>query len=250
MYNLGSYYYESRRYALALKYFEMIEAAGSGAADVNLGYIWYYGRTGRVDYQKAFCYYERAMRRGSRIAAYKIADMYRRGYFVQRDEKRYKAIIRGLYLKVRGARSLNEPLPEVFSRLAEIDAQEGRTAHAVKLCLDARAFLARRIRGNPFFGDLNIMEALIGQLYALTEFDRDDFALYDLFYLLKAPCKVHFCCGGRQYSVKSVLEEGGCAVCFEGKWYRTCRDFLAGAAVDGVLLTTQYDMLYSFEVIE
>ena len=58
MLNLGGYYYDQKRYELALKYYEMAMAHGNGDAAIGLGYIWYYGRTGTVDYEKAFHYFD------------------------------------------------------------------------------------------------------------------------------------------------------------------------------------------------
>ena len=60
MLELGGYYYEQKNYDLALKYYEMSAVLGYGAAIVGLGYIWYYGRTGTVDYEKAFHYFSMA----------------------------------------------------------------------------------------------------------------------------------------------------------------------------------------------
>ena len=57
---------------------------------------------------------------GDLIAAYKVADMYKNGYYVQQDTEKYKSMIEELYPKVKNARRLNEPLPEVFTRLARI----------------------------------------------------------------------------------------------------------------------------------
>ena len=64
MMELGGYYYGLRRFDLALKYYEMAAAMDSTDAYECLGYIWYYGRTGTIDYEKAFHYFEKAMDRG------------------------------------------------------------------------------------------------------------------------------------------------------------------------------------------
>ena len=59
MMGLGSYYYEQKRFDLALKYYDMAAEWGDPDADVCLGYIWYYGRTGERDFEKAFHYYSK-----------------------------------------------------------------------------------------------------------------------------------------------------------------------------------------------
>ena len=54
---LGGVYYEMKQYDLALKYYEMAATMDFEPAFECLGYIWYYGRTGEVDYKKAFEYF-------------------------------------------------------------------------------------------------------------------------------------------------------------------------------------------------
>ena len=52
MLSLGGYYYEIKRFDLALKYYEMAATYDYDPAYECLGYIWYYGRTGLND---AYC---------------------------------------------------------------------------------------------------------------------------------------------------------------------------------------------------
>ena len=105
MMNLGGYYYEQRQFDLALKYYEMAAEQGDIDAYICLGYIWYYGRTGRKDYKKAFYYFCAGRDAGDLQAAYKVADMYKNGYFVEKDYARYCSIIEELYPKVKRART-------------------------------------------------------------------------------------------------------------------------------------------------
>lgn len=77
MMELGGWYYGEKDYDLALKYYEMAAAYDSTDAYECLGYIWYYGRTGQKDYEKAFKNFSRAAERGDLIAEYKVADMYK-----------------------------------------------------------------------------------------------------------------------------------------------------------------------------
>ena len=55
---LGGYYYEIKRFDLALKYYEMAAAMNYDCAYECLGYIWYYGRTGEKDYKECFEKYD------------------------------------------------------------------------------------------------------------------------------------------------------------------------------------------------
>ena len=101
--------------------------------------------------------------------------MYKNGYFVEKDYEKYRQIIEELYPKVEYAQYLGEPLPEIFTRLAHIRKEEGKTDEAIDLYLRTKDFQAQRISCNDFFGDLNIMKWLIDDLYKLIEFNREDF---------------------------------------------------------------------------
>ena len=103
MVELGAFYYEQRDFTLALKYYEMAAEKQNLYAISNLGYIWYYGRTGEKNYEKAFFYFDTARKMGDLVAAYKVADMYKNGYFVEKDIVKYKQIIEDLYPKIKDA---------------------------------------------------------------------------------------------------------------------------------------------------
>ncbi len=248
MVELGAKYYESRRFDLALKYYELAAEYNNLYAISDLGYIWYYGRTGEKNYEKAFCYFDKARKMGDLIAAYKVADMYKNGYFVEKDYEKYKTIIEGLYPKVNTAQRLDAPLPEVFTRLARIRSEEGKTKDALRLYDSAKVFLAERIQCHPFFGDLNIMKWMIEDIYRLQEFDKENLWLYDLYYLLTSPVKVKFKFEDKLHEVESVEEDGAIVIRFDDKWFRTVDDFFQKAELDGELLTARYEELYDFEV--
>ncbi|WP_026519365.1 tetratricopeptide repeat protein [Butyrivibrio sp. FCS006] len=249
MMSLGGYYYELKRFDLALKYYEMASTYDSDAADECLGYIWYYGRTGEKDYEKAYKYYSRAMERGNLVCTYKVADMYKNGYYVEKDYDKYVSIIEELYPKVKYARNLGEPLPEVFTRLAKIRTRQNRPEDAVDLYFRAKDFLAQRLSYNAFFGHLNIMKWMIDDLYELIEFDVNSFDFYDLYYLLNRPSKVRFTFEGKEQHLESLIEEGACIVHFNDKWYRDRDEFFQKACIGNERLTAIYDRLEDFEVI-
>ena len=243
---LGGYYYELRDFDLALKYYEMAAELGDKSVYSGLGYIWYYGRTGKKDYAQAFHWFSLAAENGDVQAEYKLADMYKNGYGVEKNYDRYKEIIERLYPKIKDARYLEEPLPEIATRLARIRQEQGKTDEAISLYLQARDFLAQRIKYNPFFGNLNMMMWLIDDFYKLVEFDKDDFDLFDLYWLLKMPNKVTFYFDEKKYTAESVETDEGVAVCFNGKWFRNREDFFAKAEIDGTLLTEIQFELYGF----
>lgn len=248
MMNLGGIYYEDRQFDLALKYYEMAASYDYDVAYECLGYIWYYGRTGERDYKKAFENFSKAAEVGNVVAAYKVADMYKNGYFVDKDYDKYCKTIESLYPRVKDSDWLNDPLPEISMRLARIRKEQGRIEEAIELLLEARPFLAQRIMYNPFFGDLNNMEWLIRDLYELIECDTSDLKLYDLHYVLKSPAKVTFMYKNRKYEIESAEEGGTMAVRFGKKWFRSVQDFFEGSSIGSKKLVTIPFELYDFEV--
>ena len=246
MVELGGYYYELRDFDLALKYYEMADRFGDRWAPEGLGYIWYYGRTGTRDYEKAFHYYSKAAELGSIKSRIKVADMYKNGYYVDQSYDEYCRIIEECYPLVKKAKYLGEPKPEIFTRLAAIRKEQGRTEEAVRLYQEAKEFLRQRIVYTQFFGDLTIMKYLIRDLYALTEPDPADLDLYDLYYLLEQPGTVTFYHLGLAHEVLAVREEAGIAVAFDGEWYRDADAFFRKAAIDGEPLTVLDRRLYGF----
>lgn len=247
---LGGYYYECRQFNQALKYYEQAATFGIDAADECLGYIWYYGRTGVKDYQKAFEYYSKSMERGNITSAYKVADMYKNGYYVDKDYNRYVEIIEGLYTRACEADSLFAPLPEIFTRLARIRKEQECYEEAIELYLVAKDFLAQRISYNAFFGNLNIMKWLIDDLYTLIDFDEEAFDFFDLYYVLKMPNRATFTDGTETYCVESIAEGEGVAVYLDGVRYNDRDEFFAKACnSSGEKLTAVNQYLCEFGLI-
>ena len=236
---------------LALKYYEMADSYGDEWAPEGLGYIWYYGRTGEKDYEKAFKYYSKAAENGMIKSKIKVADMYRNGYYVEKDYDKYVRLVEEVYREVKNSTFPGDPVSEVFTRLARIRKEQGYEDEAVRLYLEARSFQAQRLCYNPFFGDLNIMKWLIEDLYELIEVDYADIDLYDLFYLLKKPVRISFRMidSDEEYVVEGVEEEGGVSVRFGDQWYRSVDDFFRQATVDGELIPVMYESLHDFKVV-
>ena len=248
MLDLGGYYYEQKRFDLALKYYEMAAEYKIPYAYEGLGYIWYYGRTGKRDFEKAFHYYSLAKEAGITEAAVKVADMYKNGYFVEQNYEKYKEIIEELYPKVRKAQTLGEPLPEVFTRLAMIRKEEGRFNEAIRLLLEAKDFQAQRLKYNAFFGDINIMKWLIDDLYEIAPFDDEDFDLFDCMWLLQEPVTISFYYEGTKLTIKAEEENGELAIHWLNDVYPDRDDFYAKAMWGKQRLMSIYDELYNFEV--
>ena len=105
MVELGGWYYEQKQFDLAEEYYLMAAKQGNVDAYECLGYIYYYGRVGQPDYEKAFHYYKLASDLGDVIAAYKLADMYKNGYYVSKDYTKYVQIIKGGSLTLAHSRN-------------------------------------------------------------------------------------------------------------------------------------------------
>lgn len=249
MFSLGGIYYENKFFDLALKYYEMAAVRDYEPALLGLGYIWYYGRTGTVDYKKAFEYYSKAGQ--NIIAQYKIADMYKNGHYVQHNYDKYKEIIERLYPAIRYTNNAGDPLPEICLRLAGIRENEDNTDEAVRLLCEGKSMLSSRIKYDPFFGNLAIMNNIIDMLYRISEFDTSRFDFYDLYYLLKMPVKVSFSYNGIRHIIESVKEQdGSISVCFDGRWFRTFNDVLTKAMLNGELITILTEKMKDFKIIK
>ena len=249
MVRLGGYHYEKRNFDLALKYYEMADELGDKWAAEGLGYIWYYGRTGVKDYDKAFRYYRKAMENDNLQSLVKVADMYKNGYGVERNYDMYVELIETAYDQVKDAAFLGQPVPEVFTRLAKIRTEQGNTDEAIDLYVRAKDYLIRRISANPFFGNLNIMQWLEEDLYELIDFDRADFDLYDLFVLMREPAKVAFMYDGAMFVVEAVREGSGVSIRFGDNWYRDIDEFFAKATIAGERIPVLYRRLYNFKAV-
>ena len=93
MNDLGAQYYGGNRgfeqsFQNAAYYYDMAAQNGSRQAQENLGYIYYYGRIGKPDYEKAFHYFALGAFDGHLISLYKIGDMYLNGLYVRKNEKK------------------------------------------------------------------------------------------------------------------------------------------------------------------
>ena len=248
MLSLGGYYYGKKRFDLALRYYEMAAAYDLEDAYQCLGYIWYYGRTGHVDYKKAYEYFKRGYDKGNIESSYKIADMYKNGYYVEKDPAKYKEIIEDLYEQVKDDTVAWSHASDIFVRLASIRKEEGRKEDALELYLRAKDLLCLQMSWNYFFGQMNVMKNIVRSIHELAGFDDTDFDCFDLIEVFEQPMKVIFRYNHKRYEVESVKDEEGCSVRFANKWYRSAEDFLERAEIDNKRIVEINTELYGFEV--
>ncbi len=253
---LGGWYYERKDFKLARKYYEMaaeykMDDDAAARANLCLGYIFYYGRTGEPDYEKAFFHYKKAADAGSIVGAYKLADMYKNGYYVEKNYDMYVSIIEPLWPKVMHLTYVFDPFPEIATRLAGIRAKQGRTAEAVSLYEDAKEFLSDRLHcqnGHGFFGDYTIMKFLIWNLYELKSVDYDNLEFWDLYEVLKKPCTVTFKYRRKPHTLVCENDSEGLMYELDGKCFRTLDDFMMKGSVSGDGFNIAAPGIYQIEV--
>lgn len=242
---LGGWYYERKQFDLALDYYSLAEMKMKTKKEISsvcdcLGYIYYYGRVGEPNYELAFHYYSMASNAGNLEASMKVADMYRNGYYVDKDQDKYEQIIQDLYQQVKDETNLFTPLPEIFLRLSKIYVKQGKKDEAVNLLLQAKAFLAERIQYNTFFGNLTIMKWIILDLYSIEEFDPDYVDLFDLYYVLLKPNTIYFIYEGETYQIESIEDNGTVYINYNGNNYENTDDFFSRALLDNEMLCARY----------
>lgn len=231
MMDLGGYYYGKKIFDLAEKYYLLADEYDYEEAAACLGYIYYYGRTGSPDYKKAFECFSKSAKLGNIQSYYKVADMYKNGYYVEKDYEKYVGMIEKLWLMLGGDRSNHYLVPEVGTRLAAIRGKQGRTEDAVRLYQKARKSLEGRLKRSSFFGNFSIMKMLIEDYYRYAQPDMDNIGLYDMYYLLKEPSKWEFKYLGKVHNIESVISGSEINVCFDGKWFRDINEFIMNAAI-------------------
>lgn len=249
MVELGGWYYGQKQFDLAEDYYLMAAKLDYNNAYECLGYI-YYGRVGQPDYEKAFHYYKLASDQGNLVAAYKLADMYKNGYYVQKDYPKYVQIIKSLYPLLQGATNTFDPVPEIYSRLTKIYVEEGNEDQAIQLLLIAKEFQSQRLIYSQFFGDLTIMKYIVNDLYSLIQFDPDYMDLFDLYYALQKPCKVAIEILGEDYIIEAKYEDGLFFICMDDKNYEDVDQFFLKAKINGEPLSTQYVNVNYIEILD
>ena len=250
MVELGGWYYGQKQFDLAEEYYLMAAKLDYNNAYECLGYIYYYGRVGQPDYEKAFHYYKLASDQGNLVAAYKLADMYKNGYYVQKDYPKYVQIIKSLYPLLQGATNTFDPVPEIYSRLAKIYVEEGNEDQAIQLLLIAKEFQSQRLIYSQFFGDLTIMKYIVNDLYSLIQFDPDYMDLFDLYYALQKPCKVAIEILGEDHIIEAKYEDGLFFICMDNKNYEDVDQFFLKAKINGEPLSTQYVNVNYIEILD
>jgi hypothetical protein len=182
--------------------------------------------------------------------------MYHYGYYVGKDEARYKGIIERLFLEMSHPEDLRTVVdmeficePSLDVRVAEIRLEQGRHAEAVKLLRRARAIFAEYLRSNPsWWGNIEEIENVVMRLHENSIDWEDGIDLYELFWLAREGLSMSFCYQKCRFKVECLEDEGGIAIRFNNRWYRDTRDFFEKAKIGGRPLTALYNDLNRYRI--
>jgi len=237
---LGGMYYGMKKFDLAEKYYLKASEEGNSGAMNGLGYIYYYGRLGTPDYEKAYKYYKMSADLGDISSIIKVSDMYKNGYYVEKDlSKSYDTLMQALGKVGNDGHKIFFHYPEIASRIASIKFKKGEIEDGIEYMYQARDVLIQRIaRTDSFWGDLTIMSIIEAELFQYDEDIKYNYCIYNLFELLKVPSKHKFSYYDEFYTVESFKEEDGTiSVNYNDKWYKSVRDFFSYAMVGKEKLT-------------
>lgn len=250
MVQLGSWYYEQRQYDLAEE--QYLKASKSNNIDAYecLGYIYYYGKVGEPDYEKAYTYLKKASDKNDAFATFKLADMYRYGYYVKKDYTKYVSLIKELYMQIQGSTDTFDPVPEVYKRLADIYIEEGNEEKAVQLLLVAKEFQSQRLMYTTYEEDLTNMKQIVLDLYSIIEFNPEYMDLFDLYYALQYPCTIQMYIHDEVYTIEAKVEDNYFYISMNDKNYENVDDFFLHAMIHDEPLSMQYVNVNYIEVIE
>ncbi len=136
----------------------------------TLGYIYYYGRTtdGKPDYEKAYKYFSLAAFNGIYEAEYKVADMYKNGYYVPKCIETAKGIVAGLYdrnLEFIQCGQFNCKFADIALRMGgffenEDDDFDGNSAMMLKYYYEASFAIRMRMIETDYYGDTKVFDAI------------------------------------------------------------------------------------------
>ena len=245
----GGYFYDKRKFDIAKQYYEMAAKQKYPPAYLCLGYIYYYGRVGKPNYNLAFKYYKKASDCGMDEAAYKLADMYKNGYGVAQDYDAYVSIIEYLYDKYKHYKLEKESRVGVLTRLARIRKDQGNFEEAINLFLLAKNIVIdERLIYGAFFGDINIIKWINEDLYAIKDFNYDKLDIFDIFYLKDKASAISFVYKGKRREVKIIKDGDNYKIVYQGEEYPSCEEFLTKATINGEALASQTRDFYDYAI--
>lgn len=244
---IGGFYYGKKDFELAKKYYLIAAESNDAYALDGLGYIYYYGRCGEVDYKKAFYYYSEASKQGVDEATLKLSDMYKKGLGVEKNIELSMNILTTIYEKCKDSNDPYSMFPQVAIRLGSIYIEQGRIDEAKELFIKAKKLLILRIFDNPFFGEFTNMKIVVDYLYQCITFDKNNMDIYDLLYYFKDSGTVSFFYNRKKYIIEGIKENDSVVIKYNDAWYKSYVDFLMKFQINGKRITTLINDIYGIE---
>ncbi|MBR5619650.1 MAG: sel1 repeat family protein, partial [Clostridia bacterium] len=157
----------------------------------TLGYIFYYGRCtgGEPEYDKAFFYYNIGAAGGVYESRYKLADMYRHGYGVNKNERIASSIIGELYhenLKHIRNGHTDCKFADIALRMGNlyrdgVGMDEPDPDEAYRFYLEADFAIRQRLRDCNWYGDQSVAAGIgrsIDEILPQTSFNKPCYTVH------------------------------------------------------------------------
>ncbi|MCQ2504454.1 MAG: hypothetical protein MJ103_04410 [Saccharofermentans sp.] len=168
-------------YEVAARCLERLWKEGSfGYAANTLGYIYYYGRLGKPDYEKAFFYFSVGSTYGITESSYKLADMFMKGLYVKRNLQLATSMIEKLYGEERyrfEQGCFDGKFADIAMRMGDLQLQFGDPVikdllrlRAYRFYLQAEFALTLRMQAGRNTYDKGNMENLRFKLDSIAEY--------------------------------------------------------------------------------
>ena len=207
-----------------------------------LGKLYESGRLGQPDYAKAYEYYLRASktkpigdgtfensyRQVHNDAKIKLAEMYRRGIYVEKDVDKYKELINEAYEDVKDKDWTYIRYETLFAK-AKLELEEGNIEKGLEILYMAREEFWHLLRGAQEEEDYRLLDEINTTLYRYQELDYTEADPKDITELLKKPLTVSFLYDGVFYKIRCYKDKDDMLVEFENKLYRDPIDFIMKA---------------------
>lgn len=260
---LAQYYYENDQFDEARKYLKQMAVASRStvrsAALQKLGYLWYYGRTGNVDYRRAYECAVHAAKSGkeslkSKCLLYSL--MFKgqglpKGGHLNFDNFDYPLLqLFDQVMKSEDDGTFKVPVPEVkllTARLFQTERLGYDEESAHTLLQDAREYQLQRLRISRDPDELSLMEEIVKQDTLHKKSDTID--IYELF-REEGDVRMHFTylCDDFEVRLHGGPRAGMAAVEFEGKLYPTVYTFFREAKIEGQKLNFLADKMTNITI--
>ena len=235
---------EDKNPELVEKIYKQAIADGDEHSCFYLANLYYSGKLGRPDYEKAFTYYSRAAltkQKGNgsfedpvtsvhNEAKLKLAMMYRNGIFVVKDFDRYEQIVNEVYEEVKDKEWHEERYFGLIAK-AKLEIEKGNFEEGINLLFDARIDIASCFDAAQMKDALEDLKEVNDLIYAFIELDLTEIDALDITELLKYPLDLSFTYQNEQYGLKTIEENGGIIIEFEGRYYKDVIEFIMNAKI-------------------